>query len=129
MKDRGKRASMILIGQVMDNGDGSLMIYPRRTAAPVGHFSSVIDQPHGITASPSISDEIFSPQRTKRSVVRAGQCQQRAEAESSVGPSYSWKRTIHMNAKLDKMTKSAKSQAEETQRGHRREYHRGNDPG
>ena len=27
VKDRGKRASMMLVGQVMDNGDGSLMIY------------------------------------------------------------------------------------------------------
>ena len=44
VKDRGKRASMILVGQVMDNGDGSLMIYldERRS---VGRFSSVIDQP------------------------------------------------------------------------------------
>ncbi len=37
VKDRGKRASMMLVGQVMDNGDGSLMIISMH-CRPVGRF-------------------------------------------------------------------------------------------
>ena len=61
VKDRGNRASMMLVGQVMDNGDGSLMIY--LDALPLSRTLLIRDRP--VTESvPTLTSATTSPVRS-----------------------------------------------------------------
>ncbi len=61
MKDRGKRASMMLVGQVMDNGDGSLMIY--LDALPLSRTLLIRERPVA-EAVPALTSATTSPVRS-----------------------------------------------------------------
>ena len=62
VKDRGKRASMMLVGQVMDNGDGSLMIY--LDALPLSRTLLIRDRP--------VAESVPAPTSATTSPVRSG---------------------------------------------------------
>ena len=61
VKDRGKRASMILVGQIMDNGDGSLMIY--LDALPLSRTLLIRDRPD-TESLPTLTSGTTSPVRS-----------------------------------------------------------------
>ncbi len=62
VKDRGKRVSMMLVGQVIDNGDGSLMIY--LDALPLSRTLLIRERPD-TESLPALTSAMTSPARSR----------------------------------------------------------------